>query len=537
MEHRIFGPPGTGKTRTLSLGIRDAAAEYGAEHVLAASFTRAAARELTTALPVDEYGAPVVNEDHVATLHGLCYRALGRPELIEKKIKEWNELYPHYALTGTGIDMDEMMNDTMNKLPGDPVRAEMDLMRAQMQPTEAWRSDVVDFHGKWVAFKASHNAIDFTDMIDRVYRDRLSPHGNIAVGFFDEVQDFSTLELALVRQWGEHFEQTILAGDDDQTIYSFTGATPDAFLKPDLPASQKEVLSQSWRLPRAVHEYVVRWSQQISFREDKPFRPKQEEGLVDFNPGTWRDPYPIVEAMLQDVDDGRSVMLLGSCSYMLRPILRILRDEGQPFGNRYRRQRGDWNPLHPKGVSTSQRVLAYLRPSFAAWAEKARMWTKYDLATWAPLLKADVFLRGAKTVLVRDAKASDDARELTINELLEYLTEPALSAALDNDVDWLLQNAMPSKLRAMEFPITVLRKHGADMLRQEPSITVGTIHSVKGGEDDAVYLLPDLSYSAYQEWGWGSRDEIYRLMYVGMSRAKQHLHLCSPMGESAVNWI
>jgi superfamily I DNA/RNA helicase len=56
----------------------------------------------------------------------------------------------------------------------------------------------------------------------------------------------------------------------------------------------------------------------------------------------------------------------------------------------------------------------------------------------------------------------------------------------------------------------------------------GTIHSVKGGEADAVFLFPDLSRSgdlAYRRYG-ADRDSVIRLFYVGMTRARKSLYLC-----------
>ena len=61
------------------------------------------------------------------------------------------------------------------------------------------------------------------------------------------------MQLNLVRKWGDRAEYFIIAGDDDQTIYTFTGATPDAFLDPDIPDDHKIILKQSYRVPRAVH--------------------------------------------------------------------------------------------------------------------------------------------------------------------------------------------------------------------------------------------------------------------------------------------
>ena len=71
--------------------------------------------------------------------------------------------------------------------------------------------------------------------------------------FADEAQDLNRMQLSLVRKWGDRAEYFIVAGDDDQTIYAFTGATPEAFLDPDIPDDHKIILKQSYRVPRAVH--------------------------------------------------------------------------------------------------------------------------------------------------------------------------------------------------------------------------------------------------------------------------------------------
>ncbi len=47
MEYRIFGPPGTGKTTTLSQKIKEACQRYGSDHIIiVASFTKVAANQL-----------------------------------------------------------------------------------------------------------------------------------------------------------------------------------------------------------------------------------------------------------------------------------------------------------------------------------------------------------------------------------------------------------------------------------------------------------------------------------------------------------
>jgi superfamily I DNA/RNA helicase len=67
-------------------------------------------------------------------------------------------------------------------------------------------------------------------------------------------------------------------------------------------------------------------------------------------------------------------------------------------------------------------------------------------------------------------------------------------------------------------------------------VTVGTIHSVEGGEADVVFLFPDLSPAgdaAYQRSG-PQRHSVIRLFYVGMTRALHTLYICRRASSMAV---
>jgi superfamily I DNA/RNA helicase len=68
-------------------------------------------------------------------------------------------------------------------------------------------------------------------------------------------------------------------------------------------------------------------------------------------------------------------------------------------------------------------------------------------------------------------------------------------------------------------------------------VVVGTIHSVKGGEADAVFLVPDLSTAgdaAYSRNG-ATRDAVIRLFYVGLTRARETVYICSPESARTVH--
>ena len=86
--------------------------------------------------------------------------------------------------------------------------------------------------------------------------------------------------------------------------------------------------------------------------------------------------------------------------------------------------------------------------------------------------------------------------------------------------------------RRVQFPADIAALRGPQALRGAPQVVVGTIHSVKGGQADVVYLFPDLSRSAaaqYHQCGL-PRDSVIRTFYVGATRARETLYICSAEG-------
>ena len=73
-------------------------------------------------------------------------------------------------------------------------------------------------------------------------------------------------------------------------------------------------------------------------------------------------------------------------------------------------------------------------------------------------------------------------------------------------------------------------------MTEPPRITVGTVHSVKGGESDVVYVAPDLSRAGYDSWvDRDTRDQVVRVFYVAMTRAREKLVLLRPMSGLSVD--
>jgi DNA helicase II / ATP-dependent DNA helicase PcrA len=518
IEYRVFGPPGTGKTTWLARNVEKAVEAHGSANVMVASFTRTAAQEVAGRnLPIDR--------GQIGTLHSHAYRAIGTPEVAAAHIEEWNAENPAWALSGGKQSLDEVVEQTF-ATDADEVAARYDVLRARMAGRELWPQSVRDFASRWEAWKAGCGYVDFTDMIERALRDTSAPVGSPTVGFYDEAQDFTPLELALVRRWAESQEYIVIAGDDDQCLYHFKGSTPDAFLTP-LPEENKRVLSQSYRVPSAVQAVAERWIAGVRLRENKVYRPREEAGVART---LVRATYKAPDAALADAQGalaaGKSVMFLASCGYMLDPLKALLRREGIPFHNPFRTSRGDRNPLgvtSAKKTTSRDRLLSFLRPQSHTWGEEARMWTGIDLLRWTDLIKG-VLHKGARA----DIEMMPALSEVPVIDILRTMPAEALTAALDGDLDWLESVLVAGKRKPMEFPLTVARRHGGEALRRPPQVILGTIHSVKGGQADLVYVFPDLSLSGVREWlsGGEDKDAVTRMFYVGMTRAREEFVLC-----------
>jgi ATP-dependent DNA helicase UvrD/PcrA len=540
-EYRIFGPPGTGKTTNLTRQIHRAVERYGPESILVTSFSRAAAAELAGRdLPIAS--------NRVGTLHSHCWHALGGPEIAEANVEEWNKENPHLAITPQRrqgrLECEEAVDeDSESESSGDQELQRLSRFRGLMLSRGLWPPLLAQFDKKWTDYKRENGLLDFTDLIEKCLRDVALAPNNPAVIFADEAQDLNRMQLSLIRKWGERASYFIVAGDDDQTIYSFTGATPEAMLQPDIPDDHKIVLKQSYRVPRAVHRFAEELIHTVQVRQPKEYLPRPEDGALDRLSKAdtcQRTEYEILKTATGHIERGQTVMFLMSCSYMLRPLIQVLRKHGIPFHNPYRRSNGFWNPIRiGKRASGASRVLSLL-VAHPAFGDGERPWTNGDLAQWAESLQAKGVLRhGVKTKL----KASDQTQAAGMDRLVEIfepLALDALMAALDGDyrllLDWWRTRLTTEMAERAKYPIEIAARRGPKALLDTPQVIVGTIHSVKGGQADVVYLFPDLSQAGDAQYarGGATRDAVVRQFYVGATRARETLYICGRSSNMAI---
>jgi len=533
-EYRLHGPPGTGKTRALATRwVPKAVEKFGPKGVVICSLTKTAATEIAARdLPIPQH--------NVGTLHALAFRSLSRPTIAEGQVADWNDLEPSFKLSGGKPSMDEpeIRQDKNNR--GDELMALAQVYRHNRIPREAWRQDVAVFQKRWEDWMDAEGLVDFTGLMELALEEVTYAPGNPDVFIVDEAQDCSVLELELVRKWNSQAHYAVLAGDGDQAIYGWRGGSARAFLSPDIPEENNYHLTQSYRVPQAVHAIAAKWIQKASYRYAVEYLPREEPGSVDYSQGNGRHVAPLVAEAVADLERGKSVMILATCGFMLRPLIASLRASGVPFHNPHRSTQGAWNPLR----GGAQRLLSYLRPDPKAFGDKAQLWSWAEAKAWTEIVRAKgVLTRGGKSWISTlsqdkercfDRMSSEDGRA-AFGDCWDTLRE---AFARGRSLEWLEENLLASRRQSMEYSMTVARKRGAKALKEEPKLTVGSIHSVKGAQADTVILLPDISPSGMKEWSkpGDSKDGIIRTFYVGMTRAKERLILGGRWSPYSVDW-
>ena len=97
--------------------------------------------------------------------------------------------------------------------------------------------------------------------------------------FVDEAQDFTPMQWEMVSKIADHADQVFIAGDDDQAIHRWTGVDVQLFNK---CTDNIEVLDQSYRIPSSVHKLAKVVANRIDDRHLKVFKPRDEEGIVEW---------------------------------------------------------------------------------------------------------------------------------------------------------------------------------------------------------------------------------------------------------------
>lgn len=494
-QELILGPPGCGKTTTLLAMVEEALKQgIQPEEIAFVSFTRKAILEAVDRA-CKKFGFKPRRFPYFQTVHSLCFHQLGctKNNLMSRQdfmaLGEWLG----YDLTGQ-VDMADgvLMSGAA---PGDKFLFLDNIARARCQTIrEAWENEGFDiawaeqerFSRGYARYKQNAGLMDFTDLLHRYIEQGVPTNVKIAV--IDEAQDLSRAQWRVLEKCFAHVPEVYIAGDDDQSIYKWSGADLDTFLSLE---GDRRVLSQSYRLPRTILEHADKVIKGIRNRFEKEYAPTAEEGTIDY----------VNSLEMIDFKDDEKTLILGRNVYLLSEVYEHMQRIGLTYTGRG----------HIKAVK-QEHVHAIV-----AWERmrKGEPITHADaMAVYAQLRIGEVLGRGGRSRLEGDEVLEDGYTVETLRNCYGLLATPVWHDALQG---------IPLETR--EFYLSVLRSQRK--ISTEPLVHINTIHGVKGGEAEHVVILSDMSKRTFTEYQKDPDSET-RVAYVAITRAKKRLTIVMP---------
>jgi DNA helicase-2/ATP-dependent DNA helicase PcrA len=269
-------------------------------------------------------------------------------------------------------------------------------------------------------------------------------------------------------------------------IYSWAGADVASFLN---FSGTVKVLDQSFRVPSKIHALANTVVTRIKQRQPKVWKAREEVGSISY----YND-YSQV-----DISHG-NWLILASANYMLTDMHDWIKSQGLLFERQGQR-------------SVSENILV----AVLGW-EKLRKGGEVPYPVVKMVYK---YLDGE---LIKHGHKMLRTADTTISYTLDLLKEK--HGLLSSEI-W---HKVLTKISAdrRDYLISLLRRN--TRLTGHVPIKLSTIHGAKGGEADNVLLLSDLSTRFAKDYDKNS-DDINRLLYVGITRAKQTLHIVLPKNE------
>ncbi len=519
----VLAGAGTGKTRAITHRIAYGVLSgvYVPQQVLAVTFTARAAGQMRTRLRDLGVGGVQARTFHAAALRQLGYfwpRTIGGapPSLIEHKASLVAD-----AAARMRISVDRA---AIRDLAAEVEWAKVSLLTAEAYPAAAARVGrdrpggfdlpvVARLIETYEEAKTDRGVIDFEDAL-LITGGILEEHPDVAAAVraqyrhfvVDEYQDVNALQQRLLDAWLGDRDDLCVVGDPNQTIYSFTGATPE------------HLLGFRRRYPDAALVRLVR-----DYRSS-----------------------PQVVALANALSDGggpgrEGVRLFAQGDPGPVPVLREYADDEDEAAGVARQAAA----LVARGVPAAEVAVLYRTNAQSQALEQAmaeaalpylvrggeRFFSRKEVRD------AVLLLRGA----ARAGEATHDPPDLPTRarDVLASAgwTEqpPAGGGAVRERWESLQALAVLADTVAAHNPegglaelVTELEERAA--AQHAPTVqgvTLASLHAAKGLEWDAVFLvgLSDGLMPISLAEGWEAIAEERRLLYVGVTRARRHLVL------------
>ena len=452
-----------------------------------------------------------------------------------------------------------------------------------------WEAQLTELYRAYVEKKLANQALDYDDLLlywhammcdERLAADIAGEFDHILV---DEYQDTNVLQAEILKYLRQNGEGVTVVGDDAQAIYSFRAATvdnilgfPDQYVRTNGLAASVITLEDNYRSTQGVLDAANALMAEGTRQYRKVLRTTKGAGHAPHYVTVADDQSQaeyVVARILETRESGvplkRQAVLFRSSHHSdtleleltrrnipyvkygglkfleaahVKDLLSVLRWADNPK-NRIAAFRA-LQLLPGMGPSTAEQFVAQFEGSGFSWmslrdaaclveAPEARRRTPAALAeAWDPFAELMVGLA-----------VTEGPWQGQVARTREWF-EPHLERIYDSahvrlgDLIQLERLAQQFATRdqflaelALDPPAVTGDLSGTPYL-DEDYLILSTVHSAKGQEWDAVYILNVADGNFPSEFSTGRSDQIEeerRLLYVAMTRAKNDLHLIAPL--------
>jgi DNA helicase-2/ATP-dependent DNA helicase PcrA len=521
----VLAGAGTGKTRTITHRIAYLCqrGHVAPSQVLAVTFTKRAAGEMRTRLrSLDVHGAQAVTF-HAAASRQLRYfwpRVIGGPrwELVDQKIRVVAR-----AATRLGLPTEP---DALRDLTSEIEWAKASLLTPEDYPVAAARAardipapaeQIMKLYTTYEQLKNEAQLLDFDDLL--LYTaGALEDNAEVAQEFrdryrcfvVDEYQDVTPLQQRVLDSWLGNRDDVTVVGDANQTIYSFAGASPQPLLNfgRRFPEAVVVRLERDYRSTPQVVELandVIKWARgrpagsRLQLIGQRPEGPKPRFHEFDDEPSEADAVAGRIKTLLDEGVAASEIAILYRVNAQSEAYEQALAGLGIPYlvrgGERFFER------------AEIRQAMITLRSSG-------------EVSGSLPEVVRSVLHRVG---LTDEPPTGGTARERW--ESLLALVELAEEFAVTTPDADLPRFCVELDVRAeAQHPPTV------------EGVTLASLHASKGLEWDAVFLVGLVEGTMPIQYADGDDakiEEERRLLYVGVTRAREHIWLSWALARAA----
>lgn len=581
----ILAGAGSGKTKALTHRIAYLIAHEGAwpEQILAVTFTNKAAREMRERL------SHLLGQENtrnfmpwMGTFHGICVRLL-RIEGQKIGVPSNFVIYDEDDRQGLIKQAMKQLSISDKEIKARAVSSAISNAKNELvSPDEfeataqfPYQKNIAKLYVAYESMRRKAGALDFDDLLIeavRLFREHADVRRKWREKFgyilIDEYQDTNAAQYALIKTLVNERQNIAVVGDDWQSIYSWRGADFTNILnfERDFPGATVIKLEQNYRstasILDAAHSVILKNTQ----RSDKKL-------WTDAGPGS-----PVqVHASNDEVDEAARVaeaissqVAIGARTYSDVAVLYRTNAQSVPlerafvrYGVKYRIV-GGTRFYDRKEVKD---ILAYLKlavqpndrmsfsrivnvPTRGIGATSLEKFLIWQSSSEFDIIAALSNVEQTSSITPRAKKALQDLGEILRSIQASIINNPP-AEVIDKLIkrtgyDLYVLDGTPQaedrqeNLGALisdasvftsvdEFLEEAALLSSADTSADDNEVTLMTLHAAKGLEFPVVYMVGMeegiLPHARVYESGPAELEEERRLCYVGMTRAREELHL------------